>query len=88
MSDDSTKPEIGEALDSSAVPRGPRRRFWVFVSVVTVVALGTGLVAALLVNIFQHKQEAKNPYLKLVDVTEDTTDPAVWGINWPREFDT
>ncbi len=53
-----------------------------------VVAVATGLLTALLVNIFQRKQEAKNPYLRIVDVTEDTTDPAMWGINWPREYDT
>jgi nitrite reductase (cytochrome c-552) len=56
-----------------------------------VVLVGTGiaaaLIAALLVNIFQRKEEARNPYLKLVNVTEDTTDPAPWGMNWPREYD-
>ena len=43
--------------------------------------------SALLTNIFQRKQEAKNPYVRLVEVNEDTTDPAPWGINWPREYD-
>ena len=32
-------------------------------------------IAALLTSIFRHKEEAKNPYLRLVDVTEETTDP-------------
>ena len=41
----------------------------------------------LLTNIFQRKQEAKNPYLRLVEVTEETTDPAPWGMNWPRQYD-
>ena len=45
------------------------------------------LVAALLINIFQRKQEAKNPYVRLVEVSEDTTDPAPWGANWSREYD-
>jgi len=45
------------------------------------------LVAALLTSIFQRKQEAKNPYVRLVDVTEETTDPAPWGTNWSREYD-
>ena len=51
------------------------------------VAVATAGVAALLVNIFERKQEAKNPFLKLVEVTEDDVDPAKWGINWPREYD-
>jgi nitrite reductase (cytochrome c-552) len=57
------------------------------------VAVGIGsavvaiLVALLLTSIFQRKQEAKNPYVRLVDVTEETTDPAPWGTNWSREYD-
>jgi nitrite reductase (cytochrome c-552) len=48
------------------------------------VALG---IAALLVNIFQRKQEAKNPYLRFVAVTQDTTDPEAWRPNWQRQYD-
>jgi nitrite reductase (cytochrome c-552) len=44
-------------------------------------------VAALLTTIFEHKQEAKNPYVRLVEVDESTTDPAPWGMNWPRQLD-
>ncbi|MBK8574246.1 MAG: ammonia-forming cytochrome c nitrite reductase subunit c552 [Elusimicrobia bacterium] len=51
-------------------------------------AIGAALVAALLVNIFERKSEARNPYVRLVDVTEDDTDPAHWGINWPKEYDS
>jgi nitrite reductase (cytochrome c-552) len=50
-------------------------------------AICTAVLAGLLVNIWQRKQEAKNPYLRFVNVTEDTTDPAEWGKNWPREYD-
>ena len=25
--------------------------------------------------------------MRLVEVSEDTTDPAAWGVNWPREYD-
>jgi nitrite reductase (cytochrome c-552) len=45
------------------------------------------LVAGLLTSIFQRKQEARNPYVRLVEVTEETTDPAPWGINWSRQYD-
>ncbi len=44
-------------------------------------------VSYVLTNIFQHKQEARNPYLRLVEVNEETTDPAQWGMNWPRQYD-
>ena len=45
------------------------------------------LIAGLLTSIFERKQEAKNPYVRLVEVNEETTDPAAWGVNWPREYD-
>jgi nitrite reductase (cytochrome c-552) len=41
-------------------------------------------ISALLVNIIQRKTEAKQQYVRLVEVTEDTVDPKVWGTNWPR----
>src|SRR3954468_12084455 len=65
-----------------------RRRLLAFAIIVVIVAGASALVTALLVSIFNRKQEAKNPYLKLVEVDENTTDPAVWGANWPREYDT
>ena len=52
------------------------------------VALGTALGTALLVNIFERKSEARNPYVRLVEVGEDDTDPATWGVNWPKEYDS
>jgi nitrite reductase (cytochrome c-552) len=55
---------------------------------VVVTAVATILVTALLINIFERKSESRNPYVRLVEVTENDTDPAKWGINWPKEFDT
>ncbi len=51
-------------------------------------ALATALTLALLVTIFERKQEEKNPYVRLVEVGEDDTDPAKWGVNWPKEYDS
>ncbi|MEE4110200.1 MAG: ammonia-forming cytochrome c nitrite reductase subunit c552 [Halieaceae bacterium] len=63
------------------------------IGMVTVLALlvvvaGTAAVTALLVNIFERKSEAKQVYARLVEVTEETTDPAQWGINWPQQYDS
>jgi len=52
------------------------------------VAVGTVGVAVLLVTIFEHKQEARNPYVRLAEVDEVTTDPVPWGTNWPYQYDT
>ncbi|MBK9064402.1 MAG: ammonia-forming cytochrome c nitrite reductase subunit c552 [Acidobacteria bacterium] len=50
-------------------------------------ALGALGAAALLVNIAEKKQEAKNSTVRLAEVTENDVDPAKWGTNWPREYD-
>lgn len=55
---------------------------------VGIAAAGAGFLAAgLLTTIFERKQEAKNPYVRLVEVSEETTDPSPWGTNWPREYE-
>lgn len=59
-----------------------------FGGTVVAVAAVTFLVVALMLNIFERKSEARVPYVRLVDVTEDDTDPAKWGANWPKEYDS
>src|SRR5687768_1846439 len=44
-------------------------------------------VLALLVNIFERKQEARNPFFRVVELTDDTEDPAIWGRNFPQQYD-
>jgi nitrite reductase (cytochrome c-552) len=48
----------------------------------------TVLLLALLTNIFERKQEARQPFVRVVEVTEATLDPKVWGQNWPNEYDS
>ena len=50
-------------------------------------ALVTLAFLALLVNIFQRKQEARNPFFRVVELTDDTEDAAVWGKNFPLQYD-
>jgi nitrite reductase (cytochrome c-552) len=71
---------------STAQGPGRRRGRGLIALVLVAGTVATSGLTALLVSIFQHKQEAKNPYLRLVDVNEGTTDPAPWGTNWPREY--
>ena len=40
-----------------------------------------------LVSVFQHKQEARNPFFRVVELTEETEDPAIWGKNFPLQYD-
>jgi nitrite reductase (cytochrome c-552) len=50
-------------------------------------ALAAAAITALLVNIFERKQEAKNPFFRVVELTDETIDPAVWGKNFPMQYD-
>jgi nitrite reductase (cytochrome c-552) len=63
------------------------RRLGVVAAIVALAAGAAFGVTALLTTIFARKQEAKNPYLRLVDLTEETTDATPWGMNWPRQLD-
>jgi nitrite reductase (cytochrome c-552) len=64
-----------------------KRTIAAYTTVAVGTAVATAVVAVLLVNIFQRKQEAKNPFLKLVEVSDSDVDPRKWGVNWPREYD-
>jgi nitrite reductase (cytochrome c-552) len=63
----------------------PRRLLYLATVVVTA-AVTFGIVA-LLMNIRDRKEEGRQHYLKLVELDEDTIDPAVWGKNFPRQYD-
>ena len=66
----------------------PQKKRGLLIALVTgVFALVAVGVAALLVNISERKSEAKHTYVRVVEVTDDDTDPAKWGKNWPREYD-
>lgn len=55
--------------------------------VALVAALVTALGTGLLVNIFQRKQEARNPFCRVVELNDDTEEPAIWGKNFPLQYD-
>ena len=65
--------------------RGSSMRMGLVIAVVA--ALAAGGIAALLINIFQRKQESRNPFFRVVELTEETEDPAVWGKNFPFQYD-
>ena len=55
---------------------------------ITVVLAAIAAVAAtgLLVNVFEHRQEAKNPFYKTVELSDKIDDPATWGKNFPMQY--
>lgn len=50
-------------------------------------AVGTAAVTYVLVQMFTRKEEARTTFVKLVDVTEVSTDPRPWGINFPHHYE-
>jgi hypothetical protein len=61
------------------------RRLWL---VALVAAVAAAAVTAILVSIVEHKQEARNPFFRVVALDENTVDPAVWGRNFPSQYDS
>ena len=65
-----------------------RKRFWLILGLLFVLVTAvTAGVTALLINIFEHKQEARNPFYRVVELTDDTVDPEIWGKNFPLQYD-
>ncbi|MCK3655023.1 hypothetical protein A4G19_04370 [Pasteurellaceae bacterium Macca] len=55
---------------------------------IIVVAIATLAITALLINISQHKAEAKVQFEKVVEIGKTETDPAVWGLNFPLQYES
>ena len=62
-----------------------RLPFALLVAVVATVAAAA--ITALLVNIFTRQREAETPFYRVVDLNDETVDPAVWGKNFPLQYD-
>lgn len=61
-----------------------------FSTLLLVAILSAGIcfgIVYLLTNIFERQQEARTTVLKVVDIDDNTTDPAVWGRNFPLQYD-
>src|SRR5688572_9323846 len=71
-------------------PPAERARFGGY-RIVAIAAVAAALAAAgsaaLLVNIVERKQEARNPFYRVVELTDSTEDPAIWGKNFPLQYD-
>lgn len=72
--------------DPRTKPAGRSRAL--LIGVILVTALVTIAVAALLINITERRWEARNPFVRLVEIEELEVDPAVWGQNWPHQYDS
>jgi nitrite reductase (cytochrome c-552) len=83
---------MAEETKDTGESRGGRRRWHSdprkivpLTALAAVLATVGGL--ALLTNIFERKQEARNPFYRVVELNDDTDGPVVWGKNFPLQFD-
>lgn len=61
---------------------------WTYVVLIALTAVATFGVLMLYQNIVARKAEATQHVFRVVDVDENTVDPAVWGKNYPRQYDS
>ena len=64
-----------------------KRGFGLLVALTTLTGLATFGIGALLINIFERKQEARVPFTRVVAVTEVSSDPKPWGLNFPQQYE-
>jgi nitrite reductase (cytochrome c-552) len=65
-----------------------KRRLSSPILIVALAAVAAIAITALLVNIFTRQQEARNPFYRVVELNDDTTDPEIWGKNFPVQYDS
>lgn len=64
------------------------RQNLIYLVILVATAVATAVVAGLLMNISQHKAESQEYPLKVVEIGEKELDPAVWGQNFPHQYDS
>jgi nitrite reductase (cytochrome c-552) len=82
------KPASKNSLRMGIRRTGAERGIALLLALVFLVAIvATALVTYVLITMFTHKQDARQPFVRVVEVSEISTDPEPWGQNWPRQFD-
>src|SRR5687768_5646673 len=79
------KPAEAKPADAKRATR--KRTILIIAGAALAGAVAAALVAALLVNISERKHEGENPFFRAVDLGEDSVDPAIWGKNFPNQYD-
>ena len=63
------------------------RPLTVFSILVLLAGFAVILAMFLVISVFEHKQEARNPFFRVVELTDETEDPAIWGKDFPMQYD-
>lgn len=74
--------------EAKPVEKKPRLYSLKVLALVAFIAFGAAILGiALLTNIIERKNEARNPFFRVVELTDDTVDPEIWGKNFPLQYD-
>ncbi|MBK9709572.1 MAG: ammonia-forming cytochrome c nitrite reductase subunit c552 [Acidobacteria bacterium] len=76
---------MSESTQEKTVSTWSGRRFVLLTAMVAMLATIGG--AALLINIFEKRQEGRNPFYRVVELNDEIEDPAIWGKNFPFQYD-
>ncbi len=68
-------------------PSTPRKPVRLIATIAIVTAVVSVAVIALLLNIFERKQEGLTPFYRVVDLNDTIEAPEVWGKNFPLQHD-
>ncbi len=63
-------------------------RAGLYAATILVVAGATAAVSLLRDNIAERQEEGKQHTFRVVDLDENTIDPAIWGKNYPSQYDS
>ncbi|MBE2236607.1 MAG: ammonia-forming cytochrome c nitrite reductase subunit c552 [Caldilineaceae bacterium] len=69
-------------------PKPTKNRTWLYIGLFVLAAVATLVVVGVLMNIQGKKEEATQYPLKVVEIAADELDPAVWGMNFPVQYDS
>lgn len=81
-------PSDSPAATDVTKPPSNARRVWLWGAIFALALLANLVVVGVLVSIFERRQEATRPFVRVVAVDELTTDPTPWGRNWPFQYDS
>lgn len=82
------QPDSNDSPAETPVPKKRRRTVGLVIAAIALTAVVTAGITALLANIIERQEEAGDSFAKVVDLDDTIADPAVWGQNFPAQYES